>query len=255
MQLDTHSLPKTHHEPIDPFIAGVWPIELSLSQRHHWIGNYFEDIGLPDGLMDHWDDFADSWNDLEQDQFMADGGRYRSRRFTEFYYDNAVAELHAQKHRPFYQSADINTLNGGVDRKFAPITPFIANHPITAAMIRQHATIFSELTGRNRWAINFHQVRITANDGIAGKPAPEGLHKDGVTYTTLFCVKRRNVAGAENLMFDNNKEPLFSTTLTKTSDIIIFEDAAFYHDVTPITPAHPEESAERDMLFIEFTCC
>jgi hypothetical protein len=37
----------------------------------------------PEAVAD-WDVFADSWNDLGLDRFMADGGRYRRRRFAAF---------------------------------------------------------------------------------------------------------------------------------------------------------------------------
>src|SRR5260370_8896304 len=33
------------------------------------------------GTLADWTQFADSWNDLEVDTYMADGGRYRRRRF------------------------------------------------------------------------------------------------------------------------------------------------------------------------------
>jgi hypothetical protein len=36
-----------------------------------------------EGLRD-WRAFADSWNDLGVDTYMADGGRYRRRRFAAF---------------------------------------------------------------------------------------------------------------------------------------------------------------------------
>ncbi len=255
MQQTPIPAPHAALKSVDPNFSGVWPIDLSLSQRSHWVGNYFEDIGLDDPLAELWDEFAESWDDLEEDRFMADGGKYRRRRFSEFRYNVKTDTLRVLKHLPFFQSADLNTLNGGVDRKFSPVTPYIASHPITAAMIRQHAQVFARVTGHDRWAINFHQVRITALADMTGKPAPEGMHKDGVTFTTLFCIQRKNTAGAENLMFDNDKQPIFSTTLQRAGDIVIFEDDAFYHDVTPMTPANPNEAAQRDMLFIEFTRC
>jgi hypothetical protein len=40
-------------------------------------------ILLARGLA-NWDSFADSWNDLGSDTYMADGGRYRRRRYAAF---------------------------------------------------------------------------------------------------------------------------------------------------------------------------
>ena len=91
---------------VNPYLSGVWPIGLSLSQRSFWVGNYFDDIMARDDLTADWNSFSDTWNDLEQDQFMADGGRYRRRRFSEFVYDNSAGTVTPLRHAPFFQSSD-----------------------------------------------------------------------------------------------------------------------------------------------------
>ena len=65
------------------------------------------------GLRD-WDSFAASWKDLGLDTYMADGGRYRRRRYSVF----AVSadEIELKPHQPHFQSLDHNQLNGGVER-------------------------------------------------------------------------------------------------------------------------------------------
>ncbi len=74
--------------------------------------------------LDDWSAFAASWNDLPEDTFMADGGRYRQRRHAAFAVtgDSAVARKPAQPH---YQSRDRNPLNGGIERWFDPVLPEI----------------------------------------------------------------------------------------------------------------------------------
>src|SRR5262249_47901662 len=68
----------------------------------------------------HWSAFAGSWDDLGVDTYMADGGRYRRRRFGAF---SLSAEAIVRKpHQPHYQSRDYNALNGGIERWFEPIT-------------------------------------------------------------------------------------------------------------------------------------
>src|SRR4029078_8931452 len=49
------------------------------------------------GLRD-WDGFARSWDDLGVDAYMADGGRYRRRRFAAF--RAAASEIVRQPHQP-----------------------------------------------------------------------------------------------------------------------------------------------------------
>lgn len=73
----------------------------------------------PYGLKD-WQTFASSWDDLGMDLYMADGGRYRRRRYGTF---SITGDHIARKeHQPHYQSRDYNLLNGGVERWFSPIT-------------------------------------------------------------------------------------------------------------------------------------
>ncbi len=73
------------------------------------------------GAVAAWDAFADSWNDLGLDRFMADGGRYRKRRFAAFS-ASPDGEVVRKPHQPHYQSRDYNGLNGGVQRWFEPVT-------------------------------------------------------------------------------------------------------------------------------------
>src|SRR5262245_61173659 len=66
-----------------------------------------------------WQRFAKSWSDLGMDTYMADGGRYRRRRFGAFAVsDSAITR---KPNQPHYQSRDYNPLNGGIARWFEPI--------------------------------------------------------------------------------------------------------------------------------------
>jgi len=84
------------------------------------------------GLTD-WEGLAATWNDLGVDTFMADGGRYRRRRFAAF--AASPSGIERKPHQPHYQSRDYNALNGGVARWFSPVTgrggiaPRDARHP------------------------------------------------------------------------------------------------------------------------------
>jgi hypothetical protein len=78
------------------------------------------------GQIDDWAGFAASWNDLGRDTYMADGGRYRKRRFAVFSALPGIAEIHRAPHQPHYQSRDYNALNGGIERWFPPVLPEIA---------------------------------------------------------------------------------------------------------------------------------
>src|SRR5436305_1014665 len=95
------------------------------------------------GLRD-WDGFARSWDDLGLDTYMADGGRYRRRRFACF---RASAEGIARKpQQPHYQSRDYNPLHGGIERWFEPVTEGIGHHPAMRAVLGACHALFDGLT-------------------------------------------------------------------------------------------------------------
>ena len=76
--------------------------------------------------MTDWEHFAASWNDLSLDRYMADGGRYRRRRFAAF--GMTADDLQRKSHQPHYQSRDYNPLNGDIERWFQPVLAEIGNH-------------------------------------------------------------------------------------------------------------------------------
>ncbi|HYM22101.1 MAG TPA: 2OG-Fe dioxygenase family protein, partial [Vicinamibacterales bacterium] len=80
------------------------------------------------GPLADWGAFADSWNDLAVDTYMADGGRYRRRRHAVFAVggDGAGGSIERLPHQPHYQSTDYNPIHGGIARWFEPITDAVA---------------------------------------------------------------------------------------------------------------------------------
>src|SRR5882757_4720415 len=102
------------------------------------MGRLLEEAGLAG-----WEGFAATWSDLGVDAYMADGGRYRRRRFGVF--RAAPAGITRKPHQPHYQSRDYNTLNGGVERWFEPVNDAIASHSILQACLRTCFLIFDSL--------------------------------------------------------------------------------------------------------------
>ena len=58
---------------------------------------------------------------------MAAGGKFSRRRFAHFKAEHGV--ITREPHGPHFQSRDYNTLNGGIDRWFEPVTDATAAHP------------------------------------------------------------------------------------------------------------------------------
>jgi hypothetical protein len=205
------------------------------------------------GLRD-WDTFAASWDDLGVDAYMADGGRYRRRRFAAF--RASSAGIIRKPHQPHYQSRDYNPLNGGLERWFEPVSDAVACHPALAAILQMSQTLFDRMTPAEvrpgAWHVELHQFRIEARPGEEGRPTPEGMHRDGVDWVLVLMVRRENVASGETTIYDLVRRPLGSFTLTEPLDAALVDDSRVYHGVTAVTPIDPSLPAYRDVLVVTF---
>ncbi len=217
-----------------------------------------------DALSD-WSSFAASWNDMPLDQYMADGGRYRRRRYAtlsaEAYGDEdqvAAAEgelgggIVLEPHQPHYQSLDYNNLNGGIPRDFEPIAPAVMQGNSMRHILRFCRETFSRLMPDTRWHIECHQFRIEAAADLQGKPTPEGVHRDGVDFVLVMMVQRVNISSGTTTMHDLEQNTLDSFTLTQPLDSAIVNDQRCMHGVTPIQPIDPALAAFRDVLVVTF---
>ena len=202
------------------------------------------------GALADWDRFAGSWADLGLDTYMADGGRYRKRRFAAF---GASAEgIFPKPHQPHYQSRDYNLLNGGIERWFQPILPDIAGGESMTAILRFCQTLFDRLTPARAWHVEVHQFRIEARTGESGQPTPEGMHRDGVDHVLVLLIGRRNIASGVTTVHDLTGHALGSFTLTEPLDAALVDDARVMHGVTPVQPVEPAQPAYRDVLVVTF---
>ncbi|MDH3762602.1 MAG: 2OG-Fe dioxygenase family protein [Gammaproteobacteria bacterium] len=196
--------------------------------------------------------FLDSWNHLEQDQYMADGGKYRKRRHAVYAIQNAGEQAHQMPYQPHYQTLDYNPLNGGVARYFAPILDDLHHSDTLAALLAFGNAVFSQLSGNPLWHIELHQFRIEARDGRLGKPTPEGMHRDGVDFVIVVMIKRVNIDSGATTIFDLDNRQLGEFMLRETFDMALVNDRRVYHGVTPITQLQAQKEAFRDVLVITF---
>jgi hypothetical protein len=205
------------------------------------------------GLAD-WQGFAESWNDLGPDTYMADGGRYRRRRYAAF--SAGTAGLRRKPHQPHYQSRDYNALNGGIARWFEPIKPEIGTHPAMTAVLQTCLEIFTACTRPDarpdNWHVEVHQFRIETREDESGQPTPEGLHRDGVDWVLVLLVRRQNVASGETSIHDLAKQHLGSFTLAEPLEAALVDDDRVYHGVTAVTPIDTAAPAYRDVLVATF---
>jgi hypothetical protein len=217
--------------------------------------------GLPDTVLNEWPRFAASWNDLGVDTYMADGGRYRRRRFASFAVGHAVGAsgITRKPHHPHYQSRDYNTLNGGIERWFEPIAPAIAQHPLLLAVLRYCFDLFDGLTPEatrpEQWHVECHQFRIEAKTGEPAQPTPEGLHRDGVDWVLVLLVARVNIAEGVTTIYADDRQPVGpkgSFTLVDPLDAAFVDDSRVYHGVTAVRAVDASQPAYRDVLVVTF---
>ncbi len=201
-----------------------------------------------------WAGFAESWNHLGPDLYMADGGRFRRRRFARFL--ASPAGITRQPHGPHFQSRDYNRLNGGVDRWFEPVTEAIGAHPVTLRLLdlcRETFTLAEADASANlTWQVEMHQFRIEPVEGAPGKPTPEGRHRDGVDWVFVALIGRVGVAGGVTAISDESGHPLGSFTLLEPLDAVFLDDRRVRHAVTPIELLDPDEHGHRDVLVLTF---
>lgn len=204
------------------------------------------------GSLADWDAFAASWNDLHLDRYMADGGRYRRRRYA-VYSVAADGAAVREAHQPHYQAVSYNQLNGGVERWFEPVTDAVGAGPAMHTLLKMCAGSFgAQAPSVRNWHAEVHQFRIEARHGMPGQPTPEGPHRDGVDYVLVLLVARHNIERGTTVVYDLGKHELGSFTLTHPFDATFVDDARVYHGVTPVQPLDPALASSRDVLVVTF---
>ncbi len=204
------------------------------------------DAAKPEELRE----FFASWSRLETDAFMADGGRYRRRRIANFRALPGVPGHVRGAHRPHFQAVVHNTLNGGVDRWFAPMEDAVAASAPLTALMEFGRDIADRLAGPQDWFVEGHQFRIEAAAGAPGFPTPEGVHHDGVDFVLIAMIARSNLVGGETVIEDDDGRPLARFLLEQPLDTALLDDPRVKHGVTPVQPADPALPSCRDVLVI-----
>jgi hypothetical protein len=204
------------------------------------------------GPLADWPAFADSWNRLDLDVYMADGGRYRRRRHATF----AAAPgrpIERQPHQPHFQPLDYNPLNGGVERWFSPLEAEVAESASLQTILALCRALFDRLAAAAvPWHIEVHQFRIEARLEEPGRPTPEGLHRDGVDFVLVLLIERTNIASGMTTIHALDGRELGHFTLTHPFDAALVDDRRVAHGVTAVRALDPGRPAHRDVLVVTF---
>lgn len=199
----------------------------------------------PDALAS----IASSWDALEPDAYLRDGGRYRRRRHACFVIE--PGRIEQAPHRAHWQSLDYNALHGGLHRWFEPILPGVVASPGFRALLAGLGAAFSKARDVPRWYVEAHQFRIDTADGV-GRPTPEGAHRDGVDFVAVLLVAREGIKGGETRVFEADGPRGERFTLTEPWSALLLDDTRVIHESTPIQPLDASRPGHRDTLVLTY---
>jgi hypothetical protein len=195
--------------------------------------------------LDELNALAPSWDRLELDNYLKDGGRYRRRRHSCFV--DSGDEITQTPHRAHWQPVEYNALHGGMHRLFEPVEPSTVAQPAWNRLLRALGEVCSQVKGKRAWYVEAHQFRIDTADGI-GRPTPEGAHRDGVDFVAVILIDRVNIKGGETRVFEADGPAGKRFTMLEPWTMLLLDDAAVIHESTPIQPTG--ENAHRDTLVL-----
>ncbi|MGZ5200414.1 MAG: 2OG-Fe dioxygenase family protein [Telluria sp.] len=204
-----------------------------------------EDVARLAGCtLDDLNALAPSWDRLEPDRYLKDGGHYRRRRHSCFI---DQGELKQAPHRAHWQPVEYNALHGGMHRMFEPIEAGTVAQPAWRQLLRALGQVCSSVRGKQPWFVEAHQFRIDTAEGI-GRPTPEGAHRDGVDFVAVILIDRHNIKGGETRVFQADGPDGKRFTMLEPWTMLLLDDAAVIHESTPIQPTGAD--GHRDTLVL-----
>ena len=180
--------------------------------------------------------FAASWNELEVDTYMADGGRYRRRRHAVF--GVAARERPAEPHQPHYQTLEYNPLNGGIARWFERIAPRSGTGATLQTGSRSSAAL-------RRWRAVARGASRSINSELKPAAARKGGRRPKASIATASttcssCWSSPQYRPRHHLDPWRRRGTAYGEfTLTEPFDSALLDDTRVSHGVTPVQPIDP----------------
>jgi hypothetical protein len=197
--------------------------------------------------LDELQALAPSWDHLELDNYLKDGGRYRRRRHSCFVDDGRA--LAQTPHRAHWQPVEYNALHGGMHRLFEPIAPEAPSRarPGSAAARARRASVRS-VKGRAalvcRSAPVPHRYRRRHRPPDAGRRAPRRRRRRGGDPGRRAKASR----AARRACSRPTARAACASRMTEPWTLLLLDDARVIHESTPIQPLG--EHGHRDTLVL-----
>jgi hypothetical protein len=187
---------------------------------------------------------------LPVDRYLPDGGAYRFRRYGAFRVSVPSGNVWPKSSRPYLQAVEVNAFVGGVVREFAPLDHKMRTNRFLTTLLHFNAACLLP-SGTGSWHVDVHLVRVVARRDLPGKPAPEGIHRDGFDFVSIHLMDSQGVmSGGEIRVIDPNGTVLERACLVQPLDSIYIDDRTLRHDVTPIEAA--ADRGHRDVLLMSY---
>ncbi|MFH8796974.1 2OG-Fe dioxygenase family protein [Streptomyces sp. NPDC017941] len=99
----------------------------------------------------------------------------------------------------------------------------------------------------------WHRMPPAAVSRCLAQPTPEGRHKDGVTLVSSMLIGRENVTGGRSTVYDADGREIAATTLSEPATLLLSDDRATWHAVSPVRPQDTAGPGHRDVLVTTLT--
>ena len=199
-----------------------------------------------------WARFAAHWEDLKPDQYAAQSGTRRMRRYGRFLLARGGSRR-LLPHATFWQPTNTNRLFPDAGRDFEPLTDAFMTDPILNALLSLLSQIAAGIEDAPQWITHVHPFRVIGSTDSQGDATPEGRHQDGVTLVSSLLVARRNATGGTSSVFAADGREVLTTTLSKPGTLLVGDDRRTWHSVSPIRPVVKDAPALRDVLVVTLT--
>src|SRR3989344_4426605 len=183
--------------------------------------------------LDSFKDLIKEYDNLPIDKYTREEDGLRYRRFARLLLNPKDMSIKPLDSSSFYQSKYINKKYGGIKRRFAQISKKTLNNKfLKNLVIFNFNNLLVSKTSSESWEVGIHMIRIVTKAGKKGRPAPEGVHKDGHDFISIQLIKKENIKGGISKIFNKDKK--------------------MFHYASIFNPLNKEKDGTRDILIMNF---